>query len=100
MNRVAAGRFANTVCGVVYQKNWDPLRGRNVGAFSWIESDTGPSPKSEEWQRAWKVTEEVYYRRHAPQLDGALFYHAVYTKPSWSRGKIPIARIGRHVFYK
>jgi len=26
MNRRASGRYSNTVCGVVYQKNWDPIR--------------------------------------------------------------------------
>src|SRR5712691_9885631 len=35
MNRTVSGRYPATVCGVVYQKNWDRLRGRHVGAFSW-----------------------------------------------------------------
>ena len=35
-----------------------------------------------------------------PRLDGVLHYHAVYIKPSWSRGRRPVARIGKHVFYK
>ena len=33
MNRVASGRYPDTVCGVVHQKNWDPLRKRYVSAF-------------------------------------------------------------------
>ena len=28
MNRKASGRYSDTVCGVVYQKSWDPLRKR------------------------------------------------------------------------
>lgn len=100
MNRKASGRFSDTVCGVVYQKNWDPLRKRYVGAFSWTEFDEAPTPGGEEWRRAWKVAEAVYYRREAPVLEGALFYHATYIKPHWARGKRPLTRIGSHVFYK
>ncbi len=100
MNRLASGRYPDTVCGVVYQQNWDPLRKRYVGAFSWTELSTVPTPVGEEWQQAWNVAEAVYYGRQAPTLDGALFYHAAYIKPRWAKGKKPVARIGRHVFYK
>jgi hypothetical protein len=99
MNRRASGRYPDTVCGVVYQQNWDPLRKRYVGAFSWTELSSVPAPMGEEWQRAWEVAETVYHGRQAPVLEDALFYHATYVKPSWARGKQPIARIGRHVFY-
>jgi hypothetical protein len=99
MNRKASGRYPDTVCGVVYQQNWDPLRKRYVGAFSWTELSSVPTPTGEEWQRAWKVAEAVYHGRQVPVLEEALFYHATYVKPSWARGKQPVARIGRHVFY-
>jgi spore germination cell wall hydrolase CwlJ-like protein len=100
MNRVASGYYPDTVCGVVYQKQWDPLRRRYVGAFSWTELTRRPSPEGREWRRAWEVAETVYHKRHVPKLDGVLHYHAVYIKPSWSRGRKPVARIGKHVFYK
>src|SRR6266436_2797005 len=100
MNRKASGRYPGTVCGVVYQKNWDPLRKRHIGAFSWTELDALPAPRGEEWERAWKVAEAVYYRREARVLEGALHFHATYIKPDWARSKQPIARIGRHVFYE
>jgi spore germination cell wall hydrolase CwlJ-like protein len=100
MNRVASSRYPDTVCGVVYQKNWDSVRRRHVGAFSWTESKETPPLKGEEWQRALAAAETVYYRRRPSQLNGALFYHAVYVKPNWSRDKKPVARIGKHVFYR
>lgn len=100
MNRKASGRFSNTVCGVVYQKNWDPLRRRYVGAFSWTELEATPIPMGEDWQRALKVAEAVYYRQEAPVLEGALFYHATYIMPNWAREKQAVARIGKHVFYE
>jgi len=100
MNRVASGRYPQTVCEVVYQKNWDPLRGRYVSAFSWTEFDSVPPPQDEHWQVAWDAAEAVYYGRRPPVLKGAVLYHATYIRPSWARGKRPVARIGRHVFYR
>jgi N-acetylmuramoyl-L-alanine amidase len=100
MNRKVSGRFPDTVCGVVHQKNWDPLRKRYVGAFSWTEFSAVPTPMGGEWQRAWKVAEAVYYQREAPALEGALFYHATHIKPEWAKEKQPVARIGKHIFYK
>jgi len=100
MNRKASGRFSDSICGVVYQKNWDPLRKRYVGAFSWTEFDTLPMPTAAEWERAWKVAEVVYYGRELTALEGALFYHATHIKPDWTKDKKPVARIGKHVFYR
>ena len=100
MNRKASGRYSDTVCGVVYQKSWDPLRKRYVGAFSWTELGAVPAPRGEAWLRAWKVAEAVYYRREVPALESALHFHATHIKPYWARSKQPLARIGRHVFYE
>jgi len=100
MNRVASRRFPGTVCEVVYEKKWDRLRKRYVGAFSWTEFDVIPHPEGEQWHRAREVAETVYFGRQPPQLNGALHYHATYIRPSWSLGRQPVARIGGHVFYK
>ncbi|MHB8534788.1 MAG: cell wall hydrolase [Sulfuricaulis sp.] len=100
MNRVASGRYPDTVCGVVHQKNWDVLRHRYVSAFSWTELSPSPKPEGEEWERAQKIAEEVYYRQRTPALHNALLYHATYMTPSWARGRTPVARIGNHVFYR
>jgi len=100
MNRWASGLFSDSICGVVYQKAWDPRRKRYVGAFSWTELDVTPMPAGAEWRRAWKVAEAVYYEQREPALDGALFYHATYIEPDWAKGKQQVARIGGHVFYK
>ena len=100
MNRVASARYPGTVCEVVYQKKWDWLRKREVGAFSWTEFDVMPHPEGRQWEQAQDAANAVYYGKHPPALDGALHYHATYIKPSWSKGKKPVARIGAHVFYK
>jgi spore germination cell wall hydrolase CwlJ-like protein len=100
MNRLASGRFPETVCDVVHQKSWDAGRRRYVGAFSWTELGTLPTPTDEEWQRAWKAAEAVYYGKEEPVVEGALFYHASYIMPDWATNKKSLTRIGRHVFYK
>ena len=100
MNRVASRRYPNTVCKVVYQKNWDRIRKRNVGAFSWTEFHKLSPPEGKHWRQAWRAAETVYYQRRVAQIPGALFYHANYIQPSWAKSKKPMARIGRHIFYK
>ena len=100
MNRKASRHFPRTICEVVYQQNWDPIRKRKVGAFSWTEFKVVPEPAGEEWSRAWQVAEAVYYEKAPASVKGALFYHADYIKPEWARHKRQVARIGRHIFYR
>jgi spore germination cell wall hydrolase CwlJ-like protein len=100
MNRKASRRFPGSVCEVVYQQNWDPIRKRNVGAFSWTEFNELPEPAGAEWERALKVADAVYYEKEPPKVKGALFYHANYIKPDWAREKRQVAKIGRHIFYR
>jgi spore germination cell wall hydrolase CwlJ-like protein len=100
MNRKASSLFPDTVCGVVYEKRWDAIRGRYVGAFSWTEFGVLPTPKGEEWERAWQIAEAVYYRREPPRLQGVLHFHARHIHPSWAKEKRAAARIGQHVFYR
>lgn len=100
MNRKASPLYPKTVCAVVYQKNWDPLRKRYVGAFSWTELRTLGEPAGPAWQRAVKVADDVYYQRRSPTLPGVLHFHATYVRPDWSNERERVARIGRHVFYR
>ncbi len=100
MNRVISRRYPGTVCEVVYEKRWDRLRKRYVGAFSWTEFDIVPHPEGDQWQRAREVAEAVYSGEKPPRLNGALHYHAKYIRPNWARGQQPVARIGGHVFYE
>lgn len=100
MNRVVSRRYPSTVCGVVYEKRWDRLRKRYVGAFSWTEFDIRPHPEGEPWHTAKEVAGVIYFGQQPPRLNGALHYHATYIRPSWARGQQPVARIGGHVFYE
>jgi N-acetylmuramoyl-L-alanine amidase len=100
MNRAASRYYPNTVCAVVYQKNWDAIRRRYVGAFSWTEFDSLPEPEGAAWQRAQELAEAAYYRRAPVVLPGVLHFHATYIKPEWAKEKTLVARIGRHAFYR
>lgn len=99
MNRVASKHYPNTVCEVVYQANFDIIRKRNVSAFSWTELDLTAPVNRKIWNRAWLIAEEVFDNRARLRVEGALFYHARYIRPRWSRRKRHIAKIGRHIFY-
>ncbi|HEX6999966.1 MAG TPA: cell wall hydrolase [Gammaproteobacteria bacterium] len=100
MNRVGAGQFPSSVCEVVHEKRWDPLRKRFVGAFSWTELERLPRPRGPAWDRARAVAEAVYDHEAAPRVDGALYYHAEHLEPSWAKEKRLVAEIGRHRFYR
>ena len=90
MNRRGWGPFRKTVCAVVYEP----------GAFSWTSDRRLAEPSGDAWRLAQRVAEAVYWQRHAPTLQGALYYHASYVKPGWASEKQRIARIGHHIFYR
>jgi N-acetylmuramoyl-L-alanine amidase len=100
LNRAASPRFPDTVCDVVYEKRWDAIRERHVGGFSWTEFYSVPDPVGEAWAFARRVAEDVYFRRVPPRVDGALFYHARYIRPSWAKERKRVGVIGRHIFYR
>jgi spore germination cell wall hydrolase CwlJ-like protein len=99
MNRVADGRFAKDVCGVVYQKN--VFYDRVVCQFSWYcEGTHRVRPVHPAlWQESEEVAKKVLLEGfRLPSMKEALYYHADYVNPQW--GKPRIDKIGRHIFYR
>ena len=99
LNRVESGRFANTVCGVVYQKN--VFYERVVCQFSWFCETTHKTRPVYQpmWQESELVAKKVLLENfRLPGLNDALFYHATYISPGWKREKIKT--IGQHTFYR
>jgi len=98
LNRVESGRFAPTVCGVVYQKN--VFYERVVCQFSWfcegnhkIKAVYQPM-----WQESELVAKKVLLENfRLPSMKNALYYHADYVNPNWRKPRIE--KIGRHIFY-
>jgi spore germination cell wall hydrolase CwlJ-like protein len=99
MNRVADGRFAKDVCGVVYQKN--VFYDRVVCQFSWYCEGTHRVRPVHPglWQESEEVAKKVMMEGfRLPSMKEALYYHADYVNPQW--GKPKIDKIGRHIFYR
>jgi spore germination cell wall hydrolase CwlJ-like protein len=99
MNRVASGKFGDSVCGVIYQKN--VFYEKVICQFSWV-CETAHKIKPV-YQPLWKESELVAKKVllenfRLPGLNDALFYHATYVTPGWKREKIQT--IGQHIFYK
>ena len=98
MNRVASGKFADTVCGVVYQKNI--IYQKVICQFSWYCETSGQirPVQKEKWKESEEVAKKVLLENfRLPSLKGALYYHADYVNPNWNKPKID--KIGRHIFY-
>jgi spore germination cell wall hydrolase CwlJ-like protein len=98
LNRLESGKFANSVCGVVYQKN--VIYEKIICQFSWYcDSPATLKVRSPEMYReSYEVAKKVLLEGfRLPGLNKALFYHADYISPGWKRTKI--TQIGRHIFY-
>jgi N-acetylmuramoyl-L-alanine amidase len=103
LNRLASPEYPDTVCGVVWQQNKDRRTGKKVAQFSWTLDGKPDVPKSKEvYQKVYAVAEEVLLYGMDSDIVGpdALFYHATYVKPRWSRHMEKIIQIGNHIFYQ
>lgn len=98
LNRVNDGRFAEDVCGVVYQKNI--IMQKVVCQFSWYcDSIAKNRPINNQlYNESMEVAKKVLLEGFRLDiLQNALYYHAVYVKPNWPY--VRIAKIGNHIFY-
>lgn len=90
LNRVASGRFAATVCGVVHQRNqyFDTTRYH-------------PNRASGQWQAAVAVAFDALAGKARAVVPGALFFRAAYAAPTnFFKSRTRIAALGDHVFYR
>lgn len=87
LNRVKSGRFARTPCGVV----------RQPGQFSFARRSFSPQANAD-WRKAEAIARAAMAGAREPQAEGALYFHANYVQPGWTRRSV--AAIGRHVFYR
>ncbi len=98
MNRVEDGRFGDSVCGVIYQKN--VFYEKVICQFSWVCETTHKTRPV--YQPLWKESELVAKKVllenfRLPGMKDALYYHADYVSPGWKKPRID--KIGRHIFY-
>jgi len=98
MNRLASGRFGDSVCGVIYQKN--VFYERVICQFSWVCETTHKVKAVYEplWAESELVAKKVLLENfRLPGMKEALYYHADYVSPGWRKPRID--KIGHHIFY-
>lgn len=98
LNRVASGKFPNTVCGVVYQKN--VIYEKVVCQFSWFCENNHKvrAIHTTMYRESEEVAKRVLFEHfRLPSLTHAMYYHADYVNPGWQLPRIE--KIGRHIFY-
>ena len=100
LNRTRSPYFPHTICAVVHETQWDPLRRRFVAHFSWTELGALSEPTGPAWKQAMTVASAAYDDTYMPVVPDALFYHAVRIRPDWARTKTAVATIGNHAFYR
>ena len=89
-NRANSGRFADTYCGVLFQR----------GQFSFVRGKSWPRIKkqSRQWKTAVAIARIVDQDLKDSAADKALFFHAKRVRPGWRLKRV--ASIGNHIFYR
>jgi spore germination cell wall hydrolase CwlJ-like protein len=98
MNRVRSDFYPKTICGVVFQGQWN----RNACQFSFAcDGQTDAIKETEQWTTALDVAKQVISgKAYLNEIAEATHYHAVYVRPDWARQVRRIKQIGIHIFYK
>ena len=98
LNRVASGRFPDTICGVI-QQGGEVRRYRCQ--FSWWCDGRSDKPRHKrDWDLSNEIALNVYWGLSVDPTDGALWYHADYVSPAWRKDFEAGPKIGRHLFYR
>lgn len=92
INRSEDRRWPSSYCGVVYQR----------AQFSFVKNGRMPRIKtgSKAWQRAQAIARIAHRGLWDSSARDAVYFHANYVRPSWSRRKVALATIDTHVFYR
>lgn len=92
INRAEDRRWPASYCAVVYQRS----------QFSFVRGGRMPNinTSSEAWGRAKAVARIAHDELWESEAADAVYFHASYVRPRWSRAKTPLAQIDTHVFYR
>ena len=98
LNRVAHERFPDTICEVVRQGGADR---KHRCQFSWWCDGKSDDPTNQAaWQAAQSIAYTTLFFDPPDPTGGALWYHADYVNPSWSKAMSLVTTIGRHIYYR
>jgi Cell Wall Hydrolase len=90
MARAKSGRFASSLCGVVYQKSqFSFVRGNSMPRI-----DTG----SNNWRNAVAISKIALTNSWKSPVEGALFFHARHVSPGWRLTRL--GAVDNHIFYR
>ncbi len=88
--RAYSGRFASTLCGVVFQK----------GQFSFVRGASLPPVRTDSmhWRNAVAISNIALDNTWKSPVEGALFFHARHVSPGWRLTRI--GSVDNHIFYR
>jgi spore germination cell wall hydrolase CwlJ-like protein len=89
-NRAESGRFADTYCGVLFQR----------GQFSFVRGKSWPRVNTDgrQWQTAVAIAKIVDQDLKDSAVGNALYFHARRVHPGWRLKRV--ASIGNHIFFR
>ena len=92
INRSEDARWPASYCGVVYQR----------AQFSFVKNGRMPRIRTSSgaWQRAKAIAQIAHEGLWQSQVADAVYFHATYVRPKWSRRKERTAQIDTHIFYR
>ena len=97
LNRVDSAAFPDSVCAVVKQGG----QKRHQCQFSWWCDGKSDRPtEAKAWKNAKRISRLALLGLVKDPTKKALYYHATYVKPRWSRKMERTARIDQHIFYR
>ncbi len=90
MARAKSGRFASTLCGVVFQKS----------QFSFVRAGRMPAidKNSVSWRNAVAISKIALSGSWKSPVEGALYFHARYVSPGWRLSRL--GAVDNHIFYR
>lgn len=90
VNRAKSGRFADTYCGVLFQR----------GQFSFVRGKSWPhiNKSGKQWRTAVAIARIVHRDLKDSAVGKALFFHAKRVNPRWRLKRV--ASVGNHIFYR
>ena len=92
INRSEDSRWPASYCGVVLQRS----------QFSFVKNGRMPriNTSSPAWTRAKAIARIAHNDLWESAAKDAVYFHAEYVRPRWSRSKTRLAQIDTHIFYR
>lgn len=87
LNRVDSGKYAKTICGVVYQKS----------QFSWTKNYSKVKINIDQWEASKEAALTAYMNRNILGNFTATHFHNGSVNPGWKLKYV--GKIGQHRFY-